>query len=50
MFTGIITSVGTITAQSVTPAGRLIEVNEADELLTNPRHRLTEAYVTGRIA
>jgi len=26
MFTGIITSVGTITAQSVTPAGRLIEV------------------------
>lgn len=30
-------------------AGRLIEVNEADELLTNPRHRLTEAYVTGRI-
>jgi phosphate transport system ATP-binding protein len=31
-------------------AGRLIEVNEADELLTKPRHRLTEAYVTGRIA
>jgi phosphate transport system ATP-binding protein len=31
-------------------AGRLVEVNEADELLTNPRHRLTEAYVTGRIA
>ena len=31
-------------------AGRLIEVNEADELLTNPRHRLTEAYVTGRIS
>lgn len=31
-------------------AGRLIEVNEADELLTTPRHRLTEAYVTGRIA
>lgn len=31
-------------------AGRLIEVNQADELLTNPRHRLTEAYVTGRIA
>jgi phosphate transport system ATP-binding protein len=30
-------------------AGRLIEVNEADELLTRPRHRLTEAYVTGRI-
>lgn len=31
-------------------AGRLIEVNGADELLTTPRHRLTEAYVTGRIA
>lgn len=31
-------------------AGRLIEVNAADELLTTPRHRLTEAYVTGRIA
>ena len=31
-------------------AGRLVEVNEADELLTAPRHRLTEAYVTGRIA
>lgn len=31
-------------------AGRLVEVNEADELLTKPRHRLTEAYVTGRIA
>lgn len=31
-------------------AGRLIEVNLADELLTKPRHRLTEAYVTGRIA
>jgi phosphate transport system ATP-binding protein len=31
-------------------AGRLVEVNCADELLTNPRHRLTEAYVTGRIA
>jgi phosphate transport system ATP-binding protein len=31
-------------------AGRLIEVNEADELLTTPRHRLTEAYLTGRIA
>jgi phosphate transport system ATP-binding protein len=30
--------------------GRLVEVNEADELLTTPRHRLTEAYVTGRIA
>lgn len=31
-------------------AGRLIEVNDADELLTKPRHRLTDAYVTGRIA
>jgi phosphate transport system ATP-binding protein len=31
-------------------AGRLVEVNEADELLTMPRHRLTEAYVTGRIS
>ncbi len=31
-------------------AGRLIEVNAADELLTTPRHRLTEAYVTGRVA
>jgi phosphate transport system ATP-binding protein len=30
--------------------GRLVEVNHADELLTTPRHRLTEAYVTGRIA
>jgi len=31
-------------------AGRLVEVNAADELLTKPRHRLTEAYLTGRIA
>lgn len=31
-------------------AGRLVEVNAADELLTRPRHRLTDAYVTGRIA
>jgi len=31
-------------------AGRLVEVNAADELLTHPRHRLTEAYATGRIA
>lgn len=31
-------------------AGRLIEVNAADELLTKPRHRLTEAYLTGRVA
>jgi phosphate transport system ATP-binding protein len=31
-------------------AGRLVEANEADELLTTPRHRLTEAYLTGRIA
>jgi phosphate transport system ATP-binding protein len=30
-------------------AGRLVEVNHADELLTTPRHRLTEAYVSGRI-
>lgn len=30
-------------------AGRLIEVNEVDELLTKPRHRLTESYVSGRI-
>ncbi|MFU8820960.1 MAG: phosphate ABC transporter ATP-binding protein [Gammaproteobacteria bacterium] len=31
-------------------AGRLVEVNAADELLTTPRQRLTEAYVTGRVA
>ena len=31
-------------------AGRLVEVNAADELLTKPRHRLTEAYLTGRVA
>lgn len=31
-------------------AGRLVEVNRADELLTTPRQRLTEAYVSGRIA
>jgi phosphate transport system ATP-binding protein len=29
--------------------GRLIEVNETAELFTNPRHSLTEAYLTGRI-
>ena len=31
-------------------AGRLVEVNAADDLLTKPRHRLTEAYLTGRVA
>jgi phosphate transport system ATP-binding protein len=29
--------------------GRLVEVGETDRLFTNPRHRLTEDYITGRI-
>ena len=29
--------------------GRLIEVGETDQIFTNPRHRLTEDYITGRI-
>ncbi|BBA35897.1 phosphate transporter ATP-binding protein [Methylocaldum marinum] len=29
--------------------GRLIEVGETDQVLTHPRHPLTEAYLTGRI-
>jgi len=29
--------------------GRLIEVDETDRIFTNPRHKLTEDYVTGRI-
>ncbi len=28
--------------------GRLIEVNPTDQVFTNPRHRLTEDYITGR--
>ena len=28
--------------------GRLIEVGETDRVFTNPRHRLTEDYITGR--
>ena len=28
--------------------GKLIEVGETDKIFTNPRHRLTENYVTGR--
>ena len=28
--------------------GDLVEVGETDALFTNPRHRLTEAYITGR--
>ncbi len=30
-------------------AGELVEVNETDRLFTNPSHRLTEDYITGRI-
>ena len=29
--------------------GRLVEVGETDKVFTNPAHRLTEDYVTGRI-
>ncbi len=29
--------------------GRLIEVDETDRIFTNPRHKLTEDYITGRI-
>ena len=29
--------------------GQLIEVDETDRLFTNPRHRLTEDYITGRL-
>jgi phosphate transport system ATP-binding protein len=28
--------------------GDLIEVGETDKVFTNPRHRLTEDYITGR--
>ena len=28
--------------------GRLVEVGETDQVFTNPRHRLTEDYITGR--
>lgn len=28
--------------------GKLIEVNETDKVFTNPDHKLTEAYITGR--
>ncbi len=30
--------------------GRLVEFGETDTLLTNPRERLTEDYITGRYA
>ena len=29
--------------------GRLVEVDETDRIFTNPRHKLTEDYITGRI-
>jgi phosphate transport system ATP-binding protein len=29
--------------------GKLIEVGETDQIFTNPRNRLTEDYITGRI-
>ncbi len=29
--------------------GRLIEADETDRIFTNPRHKLTEDYITGRI-
>lgn len=29
--------------------GKLIEVNDTDQVFTNPEHRLTEEYITGRI-
>ena len=29
--------------------GKLIEVNETSQVFTNPEHRLTEEYITGRI-
>jgi phosphate transport system ATP-binding protein len=29
--------------------GKLIEVGETDEIFTNPRHKLTEDYITGRV-
>ena len=29
--------------------GHLIEVNDTDTVFTNPEHRLTEDYITGRI-
>jgi phosphate transport system ATP-binding protein len=28
--------------------GRLIEVNDTERVFTNPQHKLTEAYITGR--
>jgi phosphate transport system ATP-binding protein len=30
-------------------SGRLVEVDETNRMFTNPRHRLTEDYITGRI-
>ena len=29
--------------------GKLIEVGETDQIFTNPTHKLTEEYITGRI-
>ena len=29
--------------------GRLVEVDETDKIFTNPQHKLTEDYITGRI-
>jgi phosphate transport system ATP-binding protein len=28
--------------------GDLIEISETDQIFTNPKHRLTEDYITGR--
>jgi phosphate transport system ATP-binding protein len=29
--------------------GRLVEVDDTDRIFTNPQHKLTEDYITGRI-
>jgi len=29
--------------------GKLIEVNDTSTVFTNPQHKLTEEYITGRI-
>ncbi|MEM7501414.1 MAG: phosphate ABC transporter ATP-binding protein, partial [Pseudomonadota bacterium] len=29
--------------------GELVEVDQTDRMFTNPRHKLTEDYITGRI-
>jgi phosphate transport system ATP-binding protein len=37
-----------VAAHGVLPPGRLVEVGETDKIFTNPAHKRTQDYITGR--